>query len=76
MKRIRIVSYRGKTTLRWEYLDPDGELQNISLDSVDLVAKTPQEFLVLLDEIAEARKLPVISVNAANRSIYFKVDLE
>ena len=76
MKTIRMVAYRGKYSLRWAYLDADGEVKNLSLDTVDVVGKDSSEFVYLLTLIAEARKQPIIQVNSGNRAMYFKFDLE
>ena len=76
MKTIRMVAYRGKYSLRWAYLDAEGEVKNLSLDTVDVVGKNSSEFIYLLTLIAEARKQPIINVNSANKSLYFKFDLE
>lgn len=76
MKNIRVVSYRGKYSLRWAYLDEDGELDSLSLDCVDVVGKSSKDFIDLLALIANARKLPIIAVNSSNKGMYFKFDLE
>jgi len=76
VKNIRIVSYRGKYSLRWAYLDEDGELDHLSLDCVDVVGKSSKEFIELLGLIANAGKLPIVSVNSGNKGLYFKFDLE
>ena len=75
MKQIRIVSRRGKYSLRSVVVDEDGEVLRIVSDDVDVFSKDLTAFKKILDAITEARKLPIIVLCAANIHLYGGCDM-
>jgi hypothetical protein len=75
-KEIRIVCRKGRYSIQTVVFDSDGEVIRIVADDVDVWSKDLTAFKKILDAIVEARKLPILHLNASNAHLYGVMDLD
>ena len=74
---LRIVSCMGKFRLMWVQMDDEeGVVESILLqEDVTFSERNISDLKELMQLVEEAKSLPVIVLNAANRHLYVKEDL-
>ena len=77
VKVVRMVNHRGDIKFLFCEEDEDGYVERVYLnDGPELKAQDVQGLKSILEEIVEASRKAVVTVNSANKGLLVKVDLE
>ena len=77
VKVVRMVNHRGDIKFLFCEEDDDGYVERVYLnDGPELKAQDVQGLKSILEEIVEASRKAVVTVNSANKGLLVKVDLE
>ena len=77
VKVVRMVNHRGDIKFLFCEEDEDGYVERVYLnDEPELKAQNVQGLKSILEEIVEASRKAVVTVNSANKGLLVKVDLE
>ena len=77
VKVVRMVNHRGDIKFLFCEEDEDGYVERVYLnDGPELRAQDVQGLKSILEEIVEASRKAVVTVNSANKGLLVKVDLE
>ena len=77
VKVVRMVNHRGAIKFCFCEEDEDGYVERVYLnDEPELKAQDVQGLKSILEEIVEASRKAVVTVNSANKGLLVKVDLE
>ena len=77
VKVVRMVNHRGDIKFLFCEEDEDGYVERVYLnDEPELKAQDVQGLKSVLEEIVDASRKAVVTVNSANKGLLVKVDLE